>query len=62
MKTKKYFAVWYPTLFHQTNQIKPIAGQPVVGIDISDKAESTFRLFLDVHETAKGDLVFETYN
>lgn len=62
METKKYFAVWYPTIFHQTNQIEPIAGQPVVGIDISDKAERTYRLFLDVHETDKGDLTFETYN
>ena len=62
MKTKKYCAFWYPTIFHQTNQINPIAGQPVVGIDISDKAESTFRLFLDVQETEEGNLIFETYN
>ena len=62
METKKYCAFWYPTIFHQTNQINPIAGQPVVGIDISDKAESTYRLFLDVQETAEGNLVFETYN
>ena len=62
METKQYFAVWYPTIFHQTSQIRPIEGQPVIGIDISDKAESAFRLFLDVHETEKGDLIFETYN
>lgn len=62
MPEKRYCAFWYPTIFHQTSQIEPIKGRPVCGVDISDNAESSFRLFLDVKETEKGNLIFETYN
>jgi hypothetical protein len=59
---KQYCAFWYPTIFHQTDHINPIKGQPVSGIDISDKAQSSFRLFLDIQENENGDLTFITYN
>lgn len=59
---KCYCAFWYPTIFHQTDQIKPIKGFSTEGVDISDHANASLRLFLDVKEDESQNLIFTTYN
>ena len=59
---KRYCAFWYPTIFHQTDQIEPIKGSATEGVDISDHAEGSLKLFLDVEKDDNHNLIFKTYN
>lgn len=60
-KTKQYCAFWYPTIFHHTNTISPERRYSIMGVDISDNANYSERLYLNINEDSDGNIDFELY-
>ena len=62
MATKRYCAFWYPSVFHQTGLNVAERIHEISHKDISDNVPTTsYRLFLDITESHRGDLIFKTY-